>query len=397
MVLFLCNNFVFLYIYSTMENVTVYYMYDNTTVFYDYGPAESFSQFMEKHAPMALAIDRAISPIWYVIGVIGNPIATRIWLDRKVRKNNSSAIYLGTLAVVHFFFLFFHLLLELHLAYNVSTINHAIMCEVFNFLYMTLQYYAPLLMLGFTVERYIAVCHPFIKERFCTVSRAVKVCVGLAVLAVLLGSLQIYIWTYYEETAQCGIRPMAAEFYEVWTWVSEMLLFVLVPLTMLVFNVLVIREIRRLTSQGPAVSQGGGGSTSTVTLLTVSFYYICTLLPATIVYSMQSMIHHGDMTLPPEEWATDPTWKSYFTYLTIRKVIEELCLSNYSSYIVIYYITGPHFRRKVNQLFHLDKCCKLIHKSSKSQHSNAEMVTEYTRVACNGTKVSLPGDHGESV
>jgi hypothetical protein len=342
----------------------------------------SWSEILEINAPAALAVDRVISPIWYVLGIIGNPISTRIWLGRKMRKSNSSAIYLGTLAVVHFIFLFFHLFLELHLAWNVSTINHPGMCELFNFLYITPQYFAPFLVLSFTVERYIAVCHPFYKEKFCTVSRAVWVCVGLFILSVILGSLQAYIWTYNWGIERCEIRNGAVHFYSYWTWVTEILIFGIVPVVMLIFNVLVIKEIRRLTTQG-AISMPGQSSASspasTVTLLSVSFYYICTLLPATIVYSLQSAIPTGSESIPPHLWSTDPAWNSYFTYITVRKVVEEICLSNYASYIIIYYITGPYFRRRVNEMMHMDKCTSLV-KKSPSQTLQSTHLSEYTLV-----------------
>lgn len=33
-------------------------------------------------APQVVLIDRIVSPIWYIIGLIGNPISAIIWLSR---------------------------------------------------------------------------------------------------------------------------------------------------------------------------------------------------------------------------------------------------------------------------------------------------------------------------
>lgn len=325
-------------------------------------------------APTAMMIDRIITPIWYLIGVIGNPITMKIWLSRRMRQSNSSAIYIGSIAVVHFVFIWLHLLMELHIAWGVSTYNKPTLCEIFNFLYIIPQYLAPLLILGFTTERYIAVCLPFKKEKYCTVRRACIVVACLTAFSVILGSVQAYIWTFNEERQLCYYRKGAKPFYVVWTWVSEMLIFAVVPLAVLIFNILVIREIKNLTKRSSfrmhrdSTSRGSSNQTSTVTLLSVSFYLICTLLPATIVYTMQSLIKTGEHTIPTEKWPEDPQWQIYLTYFTIRKVVEEVCFSNYACYVFIYYITGSYFRTEVHKILCF-RLCEIERKNSEKKSS----------------------------
>jgi len=58
-------------------------------------------------------------------------------------------------------------------------------------IYLLTQYLSPTLVLGFTVERYIAVCHPFRKERLCQPGRARRVVLGLAILCGLLAVIQV--------------------------------------------------------------------------------------------------------------------------------------------------------------------------------------------------------------
>lgn len=124
-----------------------------------------FLEIFDKLAPQISIIDRVFSPIFYIIGLTANPITTKIWLSRKMRKNNSSAIYVGVLSIVHTIFLLLHIIQELNYAWGVSSYTRmSVMCEVFNMAIYVPQYYAPLLVLAFTVERYIAVNHPFVKE-----------------------------------------------------------------------------------------------------------------------------------------------------------------------------------------------------------------------------------------
>jgi len=53
------------------------------------------------------------------------------------------------------------------------------------------QYTSPTLVLGFTVERYIAICHPFRKERYCTVTVAARVSAAIVIFCLVLASAQV--------------------------------------------------------------------------------------------------------------------------------------------------------------------------------------------------------------
>ena len=379
----------------SVDNITYILVENESTA----APAKTLRSTVEAFqiaAPSAVLIDRIITPIWYTIGVIGHPITMKIWLSKRMRENNSSAIYLGSIAIVQFIFIILHFLLELHLAWDIPTYNKPTVCEIFNFLYITPQYLSPLLIFGFTVERYIAVCHPFRKEMYCTVRRAVIVVGILTGVSLCLGSLQAYIWTYNTKRNLCFYRPGARPFYIVWTWVSEMLIFALVPLFVLVFNILVIREIKQLTRRASfrmykdGQRQSTFNQTSTVTLLSVSFYLICTLLPATIVYTLQSLIPTGDHALPPKDWPHDPQWQKYLTYYVIRKIVEEICFSNYACYVFIYYITGSYFRNEVHKIF----CCK-THKPKSVKENKKSGISRTSRTSTTNNQYTLVTTNGK--
>ena len=368
-----------------MQNTS---MFDNYTIHFHNAtsipPQPSIMEVLLRFEPEAVYIDRIVSPIWYIIGLIGNPISATVWLGRKSRKN-SSAIYLGLLAIVHTFLLIIHFsFMELSYTWEIPTNDKPVLCETLNVLMMMLQYLAPLLVLGFTVERYIAVCHPFKKETYCTVRRAIIVILVLTIVSCMFASVQAYLWTYYPEYRKCysSSDVNVQKFQTVWTATTELMFFLLVPLCVLIFNILVIREIKRITSHGPAVNSGGS-QTSTVTLLTVSFYFICTLLPASVVYAIQNELPSGDPSIvyDLEALAVDPAWRKYFKYMAIRKVVEEMCLSNSACYFFIYYITGKYFRKQVNTCFGINKCCKKI---SRKESSMSSEKTKYSLVSTNG-------------
>ncbi|ESO92672.1 hypothetical protein LOTGIDRAFT_162598 [Lottia gigantea] len=352
----------------------------------------SIPQLLDTFAPGSPTAGRIVPPIWYMVGFIGNPISALIWFGKRMRRNNSSAIYLGALSISDFCFLLLHMLYILHSTWGYRTYNTESGCEVFNFLFYVPQYLSTLLVLGFTIERYIAVVHPFLKEKWCTVKRASIIVLVLTIFSMVIASAQTYIWYYYSVTDSCNIRPQAQvggtmSFKHIWTWFTEVLIFILVPLLVLIFNILVLREIFKLSNNGVISRQSGGSNSttaSTVTLLAVSFYLIVTQLTSTLVYCLEQLFEHGDIYLSDEEIRADPAWSKLFNYLTARKIIEVISLSHYACYIFIYALTGKHFRKEILYILTcygrsswLDKTCSKTHRGER-----------YSMVSGNGNPMS---------
>jgi hypothetical protein len=178
---------------------------------------------------------------------------------------------------------------------------------------------------------------------------------------------------------------------------TELVFFGVAPVAALVFNILVIREIRSITSRGPAIIggnaggrgkasvSGAGGSqnqASTMMLLTVSFYLICTWLPATIVYSLEREFPFSDFSMDGQI-IMNHAWERHFTYITIRKCVEEVTLSNSACYFFIYCLTGKYFRDRFKSLV----CPKGCLRTSMSNGTDYAMST-----AVNG-RHSIAGPH----
>jgi hypothetical protein len=371
----------------------------------------TWTQFLAVFCPLGLNVDRYVTPVWYVLGICGNIISARLWMTRKMRRNNSSAVYLAALAVSDTCFLLLHVVQELRYAWDVKTLDFPVLCETYFVLYLWAQYLSPLLVLGFTTERWIAVCKPFLKERFCTEHRALCTTAALGGGALFLCLIQSFFWTYDAPNDLCRqrieLQSGLTVAWSAWTWTTELLIFLAVPLVILVFNVFVIAEIRRLTaarmSLVPTVSDscvmshsqsqtstsaaanngsstGGNSNTSTdgvgghritrrangassanksttLMLLYVSFYVILTTLPATLVYALYQYFPGGDNVLTDDAIRADATWRLYLTYIAVRKVVEEVCLSHYACNFILYVTTGPQFRKAAVNLFDVNRWC----------------------------------------
>ena len=351
--------------------------------------SHSFVSFLQTFCPLASRVDRVVTIIWYIIGVTGNILSAKIWLEKRMRKNNSSAIYLATLSISDLIFLLLHTLQEMEYAWGLQTLDAPVLCEAYFMFIFVVQYLSPILVLAFTCERYIAVCHPFNKEKFCTTSRAIRVVFGLVAGCLLLGSMQAVIWRYDAVTGMCSGRTNISTFWHVWSWSTEILVFLIVPAAILVFNILVIREIKQLSRNSeqmmmPNEPRKTNNSATTLMLLSVSFYVIITVVPATIVYILTYQFPIGSRFMTPEQIRQDPKWQRYFTYVTCRKIIEEICISHYACNFFLYLLTGPQFRKSF---------CRLIAKlmPEKYRHKFAQETSFTSNNSVGTRKTSLNG------
>jgi len=166
------------------------------------------------------------------------------------------------------------MLFELQTKWNITLLQLPLLCELFPVVFLATQYLNTLLVLGFTVERYIAVCHPFQRDRYCTTRRAVATIAGLTFFSLALHSVQSYFWKYYPPTStndnavehagnpedqrsesggQCRVRPEMMEggmtsIWSIWAWLTELTVFGAVQLAILALNLFVIAEMRRLSA-----------------------------------------------------------------------------------------------------------------------------------------------------
>ena len=96
--------------------------------------------------------------IWYVsvaLGIPGSILSAIVWLHRHVAAKNSSAIYLAALAISDLAFLIFNLI-----SFMLGCDRVGWFCRCCAYLVYYASVLEPLLVLGFSVERLIAVVRP---------------------------------------------------------------------------------------------------------------------------------------------------------------------------------------------------------------------------------------------
>ncbi|XP_062574624.1 probable G-protein coupled receptor 139 [Saccostrea cucullata] len=350
------------------------YNESSTLLAYDYDIYHTF-------CPEAVAVDKYVTPYTYVIGFPGNIFSLIIWLQRRMR--NSSGYYLAALAFVDLLFLLLQVVYELNEKWEIKCLDLPFICEFYPIIFLTSQYLSPILVLSFTVERYISICHPFKRETWCTTRNAKLVIAGTTLGCLCINSIQGYFWSYDSENKTCLLRHSVIEngtesFWAIWTWSVEAFVFLLVPLAILFFNILVIIEGRRLSrfEQRTLHTRTYRNSATTVMLLAVSFYQIFTTLPVTIVVTLYYTFPPGDISVLPT--ITD-TWKAHFQYYWAKTVIEEIGLTHYAGNFYIYMLTGKIFRHEFKKLM------KSIFGGLKEKLTNT-LKSEYSIVRTGGVK-----------
>ena len=321
-----------------------------------------------RHSPAKLIVDKYLTPVWYAIGFPCNVLSFLVWIRPRMR--HASGCYLAALAMVDLLFLVLQLVFELEATWKVRLLNSPVLCEGFPILFLTSQYLSPVLVLCFTVERYISICHPYKRDKYCSTSRAIKVIVSIVFSCLSLNLIQGYFWTYISDKDDCSIRAEvllqgSTSLWSLWTWVTEMLIFGAVPLSILVLDLLVIKETRMLsqleekrTCLNQKRNQKSGTSATTAMLLAVSFYLIFTTLPVTVCYIINYSFTEGDKKMDDSAIAADATWQNYFRYWLTRAVIQEIGMSHYACNFFIYLLKGKVFREEVRRLLPEVMCCR---------------------------------------
>ncbi|KAA3676707.1 uncharacterized protein DEA37_0005901 [Paragonimus westermani] len=204
----------------------------------------SWQAFCTRFIPTAFYVDRYVTLIFYVIGFPGNLMSFVVWTSRHVYRGNSAAIYLAALSVNDIIVLIFALLRDLARSWEVSLPHTPGSCEVTLTISTATQYASPLFVLGFTVERWLAICRPFTIDRICSARRAIYICVTIIVGTILLCSGNIFV--YFTDVNSCDKRYPDSTIAKTYVALLELIFSCFVPLLVLIFNCSVIRELARI-------------------------------------------------------------------------------------------------------------------------------------------------------
>ncbi|GFO01723.1 C-c chemokine receptor type 1 [Plakobranchus ocellatus] len=303
-----------------------------------------------------------VTPIVLAVGLGGNLLSLIVFLSRNMRKLSASK-YLAALSVSDICALIFYVLtdwLRRGLPNYPGSIQSYFLeeegtCQVLTYLGYVSRFISAWIIVTFTMERYIGVCHPLRRKDICGSKSAQKVIVSLLVIAFIILSYKPLLTSRQEYKLQnrtmtrCTPDPAHA-FLSYVLDSSFALSITLVPFTIIsVLNSLIIRRLQRRKIRNFArcivTEESVIRMEFTVILLVVSFVFIALNLPYFIVWSKRFLqAFYGTADSEADSDSFDQSGAE----LLITRVIFYL---NYCVNFFLYSVTGAYFRKELKMLF----------------------------------------------
>jgi hypothetical protein len=281
-----------------------------------------------------------------------------------MKRLNSSALYLVGITIFDIWYQVLHIFFYLKYCWGLPSLGYKGLCQIWNVLNVIPQYACQFLVLGFTIERFISIILPFKGERFSKRQRAPAVIASITLFVIFLAAPQAYFWKL-DKTGFCEIKtvPAILQFYTIWSFVTESVIFFVIPVATLLLNVFVIKAAKNsldrranlnMKAQGTSRvhTKGKSYKPSTKTLLCISFFRILTQLPVSITYTMQNLeaFSFGEF-MPLENMSNDPQWRNFIMYWGARVIVEAIGASHHALSIFIFYASTKQFRNEISSMF----------------------------------------------
>ena len=318
------------------------------------------------------------------IGLFGNTLTMIVFLTKGM-KNSSCSVFLAALAFVDNTFLL-SLLLSWIDTEIIAVLKSDFACQIIIFITYVTSFLSVWFIVGFTCERFVAICFPLKGKEMCNMFREKLVVLILTLLACL-----IYMFTFWTTGIEewrnmriCSHRVEYFLFLKVITWMDTFLTMIIPFCVISVVNCLILRTVRRCPvraeqrrqcrNKNPQANKETdktiGNKTRiqtkrakrrrtplirvTKTLIFVSTTFLLLNLPSHMIriYNL--------LTVP-----TDGMGMNIWFYI-IQELSLLLYYSTFSCNFVLYTLFGRNFKRS---LIHILKC----HKSIKQRREQIEV------------------------
>ncbi|GFT38647.1 FMRFamide receptor [Nephila pilipes] len=258
-------------------------------------------------------IQRVLVPIIMIIGVIGNTITIFIMTQRRMRS--STNWYLAALAIFDMSYLIFSFLLSFQHYPHIHDAQFYLYWRFWPYMLTITDASSNSsiwITVTFTIERYIAVCHPMKGKVICTESRAKKMIIIVFLLCFFITLPTAFEWIILEKVdpvtnatqiqvdySDLGNNPV---YVTVYYWVISVL-FVFIPLLLLAFfNAFLIKSVhssksrrKTMTRRRDTGDQSTQESKITVMLIAVVILFLVCQLPTAVILLYKAFHHveHG--------------------------------------------------------------------------------------------------------
>lgn len=291
-------------------------------------------------------------PTIVFIGVFGNFVSMLVFASNYLRSSSSST-FLVALAFVDNVFL-----LCLFLSWFDGSVKNILtslpLCRIIAYSTYMSSFLSVWFVVGFTVERHIAICHPLHAKLFCT-----KVRERITVILLLIISVCLYHFSFWttdvaiypsERIARCSIDKTFIHFLNIVTWIDTVLT-MLIPFVLIcymnirvAFTAAKFQEKRKAClslRDAKSVKLGTFRSKQqmrvTRTLLLVSTTFLVLNLPSH-VSKLSSLISVSTLDIN-------------MTQYLIQEISQILYYFSFSMNFFLYALYGKHFQKSLRFMY----------------------------------------------
>ncbi|XP_058467058.1 pyrokinin-1 receptor-like [Malaya genurostris] len=327
----------------------------------------------------------------FVAGILGN-LAICIVIARNRSMHTATNYYLFNLAVSDFLLLLFGMPLEVYGTwYPYAYPFNQVACIITGLLSETATNATVLTITSFTVERYIAICHPFRSHTMSKLSRAIKFVIAIWLIAFGLATPQALQFGVVE-TVNSRLCTIKNRHFEHAFEVSSFLFFV-GPMTVIaVLYVLIGIKLRKskllqaVKRQGAAGSGTGNGGTSSFNTtsggagsrgITGQTRVIRMLVAVVATFFFCWAPFHAQRLLAVYGAVTNTDNEFFFTVYTVLTYISGI-LYFLSTCInpLLYHIMSHKFRDASRRTLKLS-CCVAERKRAENQNHTYSALSRY--------------------
>ncbi|CAH1775561.1 unnamed protein product [Owenia fusiformis] len=343
-------------------------------------PFNRISRKYEDYTIMGIVIDIYICIPLCVLGIIGN-ILSFVTLSRE--KPNTSIIILKSLAVIDSIYLLLVVVFKpYHIAYHdTEWLNKSSHDEFSHQFEIASSHAAPVINMAqmcsswlvvlLTIDRFIAICHPFKALTYCTIKRVRVGILSIIVISIVYNIPEFwgisYKWIYHEclklwMVATGTIRGSIGQhilYRTIYGFAGNLLFRNLLPVVLVVsLNGRLVHSLRVSLQNRDKIMANTEHNNEhrdkniTVTLLTISFVYLICILPMLalsvldIYFSSVLTNKHSDTLI---YYTSDNA--SFQIYMKFALVVQLLVRLNSAINFLVYCFVRKGFRGKLCSAF----------------------------------------------
>ncbi|KAK7108374.1 probable G-protein coupled receptor B0563.6 [Littorina saxatilis] len=297
---------------------------------------------------VAMWIDFIYVPICAGLGILGNMLSFCVLLSPRL-SGSSTSVYMAALSVSDSLVQVVNILFLVRKFPGHETLRHGTCGLVYFLLYFSIHYNV-IVMMGMTLERYLAIRFPLKASGWCTPRRARTTVVVMCVIVVAVNFhnliLRKMVWNDVLKTEVCAPDGPTNEFFlfKVWPWIDGAVYCYIPLLTVSVLNVLIVLQMRsaqkfRGTSGSAEQSASDVSRQVTVMLLLVTCTFLLLVGPMSILIVVERYV-----------WFRTTIHEQAVFHL-VRTILNNVAYTNHAINFCLYCLSGNRFRQEFARLF----------------------------------------------